>query len=74
MFDPKQDKSDESEWINDLWITFLREELSRLLDSFEELAANIGIAAFYPNPEPKGTAAEEYLHELTVAEYPMLKL
>lgn len=74
LFDPKPDKSDESELINDLWIAFLREELSRLLNTFEELAANIGIAASYPNPEAKGTAAEEYLHELTVAEYPMLKL
>jgi hypothetical protein len=63
------------EWSSDevymitIWNQFLREEIERLHSNWTCLPERIGTAICFSNPDERGKAAEEYLHNLTLYEY-----
>ena len=56
-----------------LWLEFLNKELVRVFSEYLQLPRLILTAALYPNPDKKGMAAEDEIHELTRRLYPELK-
>lgn len=56
------------------WRKFLLAEIQGLFIKFFELPRQILTATHFANPDPQGIAAEEYLYQLTLREYPNLTL
>ncbi|PKG34164.1 hypothetical protein [Psychrobacter sp. Sarcosine-3u-12] len=59
--------------IIDLWSDFLRKELVRVFEQYLQFPRLVLIAALYPNPDPKGSDAEDELYRLTKILYPELE-
>jgi len=59
--------------IINLWFDFLRKELERVFTHHLELPRLILTVASYPNPNPKGSDAEDEIYDLTRQLYPNLK-
>ena len=59
--------------ITNLWFDFLRRELAKVFANHLELPRLILTAAAYPNPNPKGSDAEDEIYRLTKILYPELE-
>ena len=70
LFDDRPPVGSDENYIISLWYQFLDQELDRLFKKWLELPRNIGVAACFPNPDPRGNAAEDWLYEMTLLEYP----
>ena len=55
------------------WLEFLKKELEKVFAEYLQLPRLILTASLYPNPDKKGMAAEDEIHELTRRLYPELK-
>ena len=59
--------------ITTFWFDFLRRELAKVFANHLELPRLILTAAAYPNPNPKGSDAEDEIYRLTKILYPELE-
>ncbi|WP_201532000.1 hypothetical protein [Psychrobacter sp. LFX-11D] len=59
--------------ITTFWFEFLRRELAKVFANHLELPRLILTAAAYPNPNPKGSDAEDEIYRLTKILYPELE-
>lgn len=73
LFEVNCESPEDPRQINELWRQFLNKELSRLFLKWPELPRLIGMASCYPNPDPRGTTAEDRIYAITLSEYPDLK-
>ena len=73
LFTQRNSFENEEDHIKNLWIAFLPEECTRFFDQWPYATRLICEAAFFPNPDAVGVAAEEELYQLTLQEYPFLR-
>jgi hypothetical protein len=69
LFDVGERVLNEEKSLSGRWRDFLDIELDRLFIGFPQLPRFVGLAVCFPNPDPRGIGAEEWLYELTLAEY-----
>lgn len=69
LFDDRPPAGRDESHIVALWDQFLDQELDRLFKKWLELPRNIGVAACFPSPDPRGNAAEDWLFDMTMLEY-----